>query len=264
VTMTSTGTKALYLSPTNALHGDIGMITDKDILVLVSKSGESEELLNFIPFLRNRGVYMIALVSNPSSRLAKSCDFVMNLPLERELCPFDLVPTTSTTVQMIFGDMLAVALMNLKNYSLDKYALNHPAGRIGKRTMVKVKDLMLVGTDIPFCSTKNNLRTTLVELSNKRCGCVLIVDENRHLLGIFTDGDLRRALQSRGANVLEIAMDQLMTKTARWIGPDDLAWVAMQKMESDQKNAITVLPVIDDEKKVVGLIKMHDIVQAGI
>ncbi len=264
VTLTSTGSKALYLSPLNALHGDIAMVSDKDIFVLVSKSGESEELLNIIPFLRNRGVKLIALVSNAASRLAKSCDFVMNLPLERELCPFDLVPTTSTTIQMIFGDIIAVALMGLKNFSMDTFALNHPAGRIGKRTSVKVKDLMLVGSNLPLCKPKDTLRSTLVELSNKRCGCVLIVDEAKHLLGIFTDGDLRRALQSYGANVLETLMDQLMNSNPRLISADELAWKAMQLMESDQKHAITVLPVTDEDKKIIGLIKMHDIVQAGI
>lgn len=264
MTMTSTGTRSLYISPTNALHGDIGIVSDKDIFIILSKSGESDELFSLIPFLRNRGVKLIAIVSNPQSRLAKACDHLLNLPLMRELCPFDLAPTTSTVIQMIFGDILAVALMKLKNFSLAQYAENHPAGRIGKRITMKVKDLMITQTGIPLCKGEDKLGDTLVELSNKRCGCVLIVDEMQTLKGIFTDGDLRRALEKHGAKTLDLNMHDLMSRTTRWISPDNLAWEAMQKMEADQKNAISVLPVLGEEKKVVGIIKLHDIIQSGI
>lgn len=264
VTMTSTGSRAFYLSPTNAMHGDIGIVTEKDVFIMLSKSGESDELLNLVPFMRNRGIKLISIVSNPNSRLAKACDFFVNLPLQKELCPFDLVPTTSTAIQMIFGDVLAVALMSRKKFSLDEYALNHPAGRIGRRITTKVKDLMISGTGIPKCTPNDKLVDILVELSNKRCGCILIVNEAHIFQGIFTDGDLRRALQHHGPKALEVTMHELMTHSAKFIGPHELAWEAMQVMESDQKHPVTVLPVLEDGNKVVGLIKMHDIVQSGI
>lgn len=264
VTLTSTGTRSIYLSPANALHGDIGIATEKDVFIMISKSGESDELLNMVPFLRNKGVKILSIMTNPSSRLAKASNLNLIVPLEKELCPFDLAPTTSTVIQMIVGDLLAIALMEFKNISKDQFVMNHPAGRIGRRMMTKVKDLMLTGTGIPLCKKGDTLLDSLVELSNKRCGCVLITDEKKHLLGIFTDGDLRRALQNNGPTALEKQMGALMTKTPRWIYEDELAWTALQQMEADQKHPITVLAVLSPEKTIVGVIKMHDIVQSGI
>lgn len=264
MTMTSTGSRALFISPTNALHGDIGIVSEKDIFVFLSKSGESEELLQLIPALRNKQVKIVGIVSNAKSRLAKACDIFINLPLEQELCPFDMAPTTSAVIQLIFGDLLAISLMRLKNFTLDEYVLNHPAGRIGKRISLRVSDLMIRGSSMPLCKPRDKLVDTLVELSNKRCGCVLVVDEAQVLQGIFTDGDLRRSLQKHGASSLHLHVEDLMTKTARWIDPNCLAWDAMREMEGDQKNAITVLPVLEKDKRVIGLIKLHDIVQSGL
>ncbi len=264
MTMTSTGSRALFIAPTNALHGDIGIVSDKDIFVFVSKSGESDELLQLIPTLRNKRVKIVGILSNPNSRLAKASDLFITLPLQQELCPFDMVPTTSAVIQLIFGDLLAIALMRKKNFSLDEYVLNHPAGRIGKRISLRVSDLMIRGIDVPMCKPRDRLVDTLVELSNKRCGCVLVVNEIHDLQGIFTDGDLRRSLQKHGASSLHLTMEDLMTKTARWIDSHSLAWDAMRQMEGDQKNAITVLPVLENNKKVIGLIKLHDIVQSGL
>lgn len=264
MTMTSTGSRAFYLSPTNALHGDLGILTDRDIFIMLSKSGESEELLHLIPFLRNKHVKIIAIVCNANSRLAKSCDYSVTLPMEKELCPFDLAPTTSTVIQMIFGDVLTIALMQMHNFSLDQYALNHPAGKIGKRITVKVQDLMLKEKSVPLCKPDDKLVESLVELSNKRCGCLLVVNKEMHLEGIFTDGDLRRALQKHGAQVLDQPIGALMTKSPRFIDPHKLAWEAMKQMEFDQKNAITCMPVLDETRKVLGLIRLHDIVQSGL
>lgn len=264
MTMTSTGSRAFYLSPTNALHGDLGILTERDAFIMLSKSGESEELLHLVPFLRNKHVKIIGIVSNPTSRLAKACDFTMTLPMEKELCPFDLAPTTSTVIQMIFGDVLTIALMRMHNFSLDQYALNHPAGRIGKRITVKVQDLMLKGPSLPVCQLDDKLVESLVELSNKRCGCLLVVNKEMILQGIFTDGDLRRALQKHGAKVLDQPINQLMTNSPRCIHPGKLAWEAMQHMEADQKNAITCMPVVDEGRKVLGLIRLHDLIQSGM
>jgi len=264
VTFTSTGTKALFISPTDALHGDIGIVNPGDIFVIYSKSGESEEALNLIPYLRNKGILIIGIASNPKSRLSKASDFFIELPLKKELCPFDIVPTTSTTIQLIFGDALAVALMKSKNFTKDEYALNHPAGAIGKKIVMKVKDLMLKGTDIPLCFPQDKLKDILVELSDKKCGCVLVVDHQQVLKGIFTDGDLRRALQVKGADLFETPISQIMSKEPKWITSDVLAFEAVRAMEADQKRPITVLAVLDEGHRVLGLIKMHDIVQSGI
>lgn len=263
MTMTSTGSKALFLSPTNALHGDIGIVTEGDLFIIFSKSGESDELLQIVPYARNRKAKIVAIVSNPESRLAKAADVCIHLPLERELCPFDLAPTTSAALQMIFGDVIAVALMQRKNFTLDDYALNHPAGRIGRRISMRVRDLMIHGEGLPLCSPQDKLSDTLVELSDKKCGCVLVSDKERNLLGIFTDGDLRRSLQEKGADVFSATMEELMVKNPRSIEAGDLVTAAMERMESNQKQPITVLPALE-EGKVVGIIKMHDIVQSGI
>ncbi len=262
-TLASTGTRALTLSPMDALHGDLGILSDRDVLVLLSKSGESDELLNLLPSARNKGARLLAMVSNPESRLAQAVDRFVNLPLEKELCPFDLAPTTSATLQLIFGDVLAVALMKAKGFGLDEYAQNHPAGRIGKRITLRVQDLMISGEGIPFASPEDSLGSLLVELSDKRCGCLLVVNEKQELLGIFTDGDLRRSLQKHQGAVLDTPIGSLMSGKPRATTPDTLAWEAMRGMESDHKRPIMVLPVIE-ATKVVGLLKMHDLIQAGL
>lgn len=263
-TMVSTGTKALYLSPIDALHGDIGMVSSNDVFIMLSKSGESDELLNLVPAIRNKGATLIGVLCNPDSRLAAACHHVITLPFQKELCPFDMAPTMSTTIQMLFGDLLTIALMQRKNFSIDEYALNHPSGRIGKRITLRVKDLMLKGARIPLSSPEATVSQTLVELSNKRCGCIFVVDPQQRLLGVFTDGDLRRALQKFGGNIMDTPISELMTPSPRWIGPEVLAWDAMKTMEADYQRRITVLPVIDEDRKVLGLLHLHDIIQSGL
>ena len=262
-TMSSCGTKAHFLSPVNALHGDLGVVSTNDCILLLSKSGETDELLELCPALRNKGAFLIAVVSNSKSRLSKACDLSIVLPVQKELCPFDLAPTTSTVVQLLFGDLLAIALMRAKKISLDEYRQNHPAGRIGKRLTLKVEDLMISQQGIPLCKPQDKLLDSLVELSQKKCGAVLISDDHNHLLGIFTDGDLRRALQKHGATALDKSLDQLMTKNPRTVTQEMLAFDALKIMEGNQKSAITVLPVVD-ERQIVGIIKLHDIVQSGV
>ncbi len=264
-TMLSTGTKAFFLPPIDALHGDLGMVSKGDIVLFLSKSGETDELLQLLPALRNKKAKIIGLISNPSSRLAKGCDEVLILPCDKELCPFDLAPTISTEIQLLFGDVLAVALMEAKGISIDQYARNHPAGSLGRKMTIKVQDLMLREEDTPFCSSTAALEEVIKDFSNKRCGCLVVIDENRQLKGIFTDGDLRRALQSKGENVLKEHIGGLMTKSPKAIKSDALAWEAMKLMEADQRHPIMVLPVLGGEKEeVVGIIKMHDIIQAGL
>ncbi|MCB1180654.1 MAG: KpsF/GutQ family sugar-phosphate isomerase [Chlamydiia bacterium] len=262
-TLMSTGTKAFFLPPTDALHGDLGMVEKEDKIFILSKSGQTEELLQLLPPLRNKGVHTIALTSNNKSKLAASADDHVLLPCEQELCPFDLAPTTSTEVQLLFGDVLAMALMEAKGISLEEYASNHPGGSLGRKMTIKVKDLMLSEEKTPFCFPEDQLGDVLFEFSSKRCGCLIVIDHYKRLQGIFTDGDLRRALESKGEQVLQHKVGNLMTTSPKAIGLNFLACDAMKQMESDQKHPVMVLPVVENNQ-VRGVIKMHDLIQAGL
>lgn len=262
--MVSTGTRAYFLSPTDALHGDLGMVTSQDAFIMLSKSGESDEMINLIPSIRNKGATLIGVICKAGSRLAAGCHSTVTLPFINELCPFDMAPTMSTTNQLLFGDLLTIALMRHKNFSIDQYALNHPSGQIGKRITLRVQDLMLTGQRVPKCGPEDSLGDILVELSNKRCGCILITDPSNKLLGIFTDGDLRRTLQKMGGKVLEVRIKDVMNPNPSFIGPEVLAWEAMKRMEADYQRRIMMLPVLDSERKLLGLLHLHDIIQSGL
>ncbi len=262
-TLVSTGTRATYLSPAHALHGDIGFISNQDLLIAFSKSGQSQELLDLLPHAQKKGAGTIAVVSQAGSPLERGADLTIILPVLRELCPFDLVPTTSTMVQLLFGDCLAIALMNKKQFSISDFALNHPAGFLGKKITLKVADLMLKGVDLPLCRPTDRLIEVLPELSAKRCGCLLVTDEHLQLQGVFTDGDLRRSLESKGSEALQCRLSELMSPSPRTIAPHPLAWEAMRKMEENPSRPVTVLPVLEGGQ-VVGLLRMHDILQAKL
>ncbi len=259
-TFSSTGTRSLFLSPANALHGDIGFISSKDLFLVFSKSGESKELIELLPHVQKKGATTIAVVSVAHSTLTKLSDLSIVLPIQREICPYNLAPTTSTAAQLIFGDCLAVALMHAKQFSVTDFAANHPSGSLGRKISFKVADLMLKGADVPLCKPSDQLLHVLHELSLKRCGCLLAVDEHRFLKGIFTDGDLRRAIQSKGPNALSLPVSELMTPSPKTVSSNKLALEAVKIMEEDPARPITVLPVLE-EGKVVGLIRMHDILQ---
>ncbi|MBX7066279.1 MAG: KpsF/GutQ family sugar-phosphate isomerase [Parachlamydiales bacterium] len=259
-TFSSTGTRSIFLDPAKALHGDIGLVSSEDLFIFFSKSGHSRELIDLLPHVQKRGAYTIAVVSTPESKLAKMAHLAMILPVAREICPHDLAPTTSTAAQLIFGDCLAVALMRAKQFSVSDFAANHPAGSLGRKISFQVADLMLKGDAIPRCKPENILLDVLHELSMKRCGCLLIADDQDRLHGIFTDGDLRRSIETNGPSALSMPLSKLMTPLPKCISPDKLAFEAVQKMEEDPARLITVLPVIEGEK-VVGLIRMHDILQ---
>lgn len=263
MTLVSTGTRALYLPPTNVLHGDLGIFTPDDLLICLSKSGEAEELLGLVPFIRRRNTPLAAVVSKAESRLARIADFFICLPVEKELCPFDLAPTTSTAVQLVFGDALAIALMEAKSVSLSEYASNHPAGAIGKKTTLTAEDLMWKGEQVPLSLGSCLLEEVLQELTDKKGGCLVITDREGKFEGIFTDGDLRRALQYSGPIVMKQSLQSLMTVSAVTIPKNILAWDALKIMQKDPKRWITSVPVLE-EGRVIGLLRMHDIVQAGI
>ncbi len=259
-TFLSTGTRSFFLSPVNALHGDIGFVSPQDVFICFSKSGASQELVELVPHIRKRGAFTIAAVSATQSKLAALCDLTILLPIQREICPYDLAPTTSTAAQLIFGDCLAVALMQSKNFSLAHFAANHPGGLLGRKITLKVADLMLKEQALPLCRPTDRLMDVLHELSIKRCGCLLVTDEKQMLQGIFTDGDLRRAIQTKGPDALRMTLSALMTASPKSISPDQLAIEAMQRMEETPTRPVTVLPVLEGGR-VIGLLRMHDILQ---
>jgi arabinose-5-phosphate isomerase len=263
MTLVSTGTKALYLPSINFLHGDIGIVSSDDCVILLSKSGETEELLHLVPFIRKKGAKLVALVSNSQSRLAQQADVALSLPVEKELCPFDLAPTISTEVQLLFGDVLTMALMKHKGFTLDSYGENHPSGTIGKKATIKVSQIMIHGQSLPLCLPSQKLQEVLPEFSSKRLGCILIVDEQNKFQGIYTDGDLRRSLLALGSEVMRKTIGELMTRSPISTQREVLAWDALKLMQKDPQRWIMVLPVIEGEQ-VVGLVRMHDIIHTGI
>lgn len=262
-TMISTGTKASFLCPSHALHGDLGFVSSNDVFLMFSKSGESQELIDLLPYVQKKGAFVIAVVSQKNSRLAKSADMTMVLPVEQELCPFDLAPTISTAVQLLFGDCLAIALMQARQFSIENFAANHPAGLLGRKITMRVVDLMLQEESLPMAKLNDRLIDMLHELSAKKCGCLLVCDEDKHLMGIFTDGDLRRAIQLQGANALQMKLSELMTSAPLTVAPHLLVLEAVRKMEEDTSRLVTVLPVVVGGKPI-GVLRMHDVIQAGL
>ncbi|KAI3454351.1 hypothetical protein Pfo_011014 [Paulownia fortunei] len=262
-TLVSLGIKSGFLSPVDALHGDIGILSSKDLLVMFSKSGNSEELLKLVPCAKAKGVYLISVTSVMPNGLMRLCDLNVHLPLERELCPFDLAPVTSTAIQMVFGDTVAIALMGARSLSKEEYAANHPAGRIGKCLIFKVKDLMKKKEELPVCREQDLIMDQLVELTSKGCGCLLVIDDDYHMLGTFTDGDLRRTLKASGEGIFKLTVGEMCNRNPRTIGPDAMAVEAMQKMESPP-SPVQFLPVINDENVVIGIVTLHGLVSAGL
>ncbi|PIA36398.1 hypothetical protein AQUCO_03400349v1 [Aquilegia coerulea] len=262
-TLVSLGIRSGFLSPVDALHGDIGILSRSDLLVLFSKSGNTEELLKLVPCAKAKGVFLISVTSIEGNLLEGVCDLNVHLPLERELCPYNLAPVTSTAIQMVFGDTVAIALMGARNLSKDEYGANHPAGRIGKSLIFKVKDVMKKQEELPVCREGDLIMDQLVELTSKGCGCLLVIDDAHHLIGTFTDGDLRRTLKASGEGIFKLSVGQMCNRNPRTIGPDAMAVEAMEKMESPP-SPVQFLPVIDHENVVIGIITLHGLVSAGL
>ncbi|XP_044492172.1 probable arabinose 5-phosphate isomerase [Mangifera indica] len=262
-TLISLGIKAGFLNPVDALHGDIGILNDQDVVVLFSKSGNTEELLKVVPCAKAKGAYLVSVTSVEGNALASVCDMNVHLPVERELCPFDLAPVTSTAIQMVFGDTVAIAMMGARNLSKEEYAANHPAGRIGKSLIFKVKDVMKKQDELPVCKEGDMIMDQLVELTSKGCGCLLVIDEDYHLIGTFTDGDLRRTLKASGEGIFKLTVGEMCNRNPRTIGPDAMAVEAMQKMESPP-SPVQFLPVINDQNLLIGIVTLHGLVSAGL
>lgn len=266
-TMTSSGTASVYLHPSDALHGGLGIVSSEDAVVMLSNSGETDELLELLPYLKRREVPLLAIVGNMKSTIAKRADAVIDASVDHEACPLNLAPTTSTTVALAIGDALAMTLMRAKGLTENDFASNHPAGQLGKRLTLRVADLMHSGSANPTITTDASFMDIVATISQFGLGAVNVIrDGDGKLAGIITDGDLRRSIQRIGPRDLEWAnlkCDDLMTTNPIVTNPETLAFDALRLME-DRPSQINVLPVVDGDNKCVGLIRLHDIVRSGL
>lgn len=259
-TLASTGTPAFFVHPGEASHGDLGMITRQDVVLALSNSGETEEILKILPLIKRLGVPLIAMTGNPVSTLGVMSTIHINVAVEQEACPLGLAPTSSTTAALVMGDALAVSLLEARGFTRDDFAWSHPGGSLGKRLLLRVSDIMHIGADIPSVPAFALISHALLEMTEKQLGMTAIVDAGNRVIGIFTDGDLRRTL-AKNLDIKNTAISEVMTPHCAVISADILAAEAMQVME---KKKINALIVVDDHKIPVGALNMHDLIRAGI
>ncbi len=258
-TLASTGTPAFFLHPAEGIHGDLGMIGRRDLFLALSNSGETEELLKLLPFMKRLNVPVIALTGRPQSSLGKNSDVVLDVSVAEEACPMGLAPTASTTATLAMGDALAIALLERRGFKEEDFAQFHPGGTLGRRLLLKVRDVMHQGQAIPRVSSRATFREAIVEMTSKKLGMTTVVDEAGRLVGILTDGDLRRLLE-RHVNFETATAGDVATRTPKTIGPDELAAKAVQMME---QHAITTLVVLDGHT-IAGIVHLHDLLKSGI
>jgi len=259
-TLNSTGTAAIFMHPTDALHGDLGMVRKNDIVILISKSGHTEELLQLIPMFKRINVTIIGILGETDSKLAKGCDIVLNASVKEEACPHDLAPTTSTTVALVLGDALSVALIEKRGFTAEDFAMLHPGGSLGKRLSLKIEEIMITGKDIPVVDEKASLKDAILMITSKRLGATCVVNSEGVLTGIITDGDLRRLLE-KNLDINSLTAKVVMTKNPKTIIKDFLASFALQQMENFN---ITSIIVIDKSNKPEGIVHLHDLVKLGL
>jgi arabinose-5-phosphate isomerase len=261
-TMVSTGTPAVFLHGSEGMHGDIGIVAKDDIVIAVGKSGESEELLVLLPFIRKIGARIISITANAESALARGSDLVLMTPIEEEACPLNMAPTCSTTAALVLGDAMAMALMKLRNFQSDDFALFHPGGQLGKRLLLTVGDCMRKGEANPVIDVSQSIRTMLCEMTSKRAGALSVIDEQQQLLGLVTDFDIRRTLED-GQDPLGLTIAEMMNANPNWVYEDEKAITTLEFMEKREK-PISVLPVLNRQGKVVGMIHLHDLISRGL
>jgi arabinose-5-phosphate isomerase len=259
-TLASTGTPSFFVHPGEASHGDLGMITHDDVVVAISYSGESDELAIVLPLVKRLGARLIALTGNPASTLASLADVVLDAGVEKEACPLNLAPTASTTAALALGDALAIAALDARGFGHEDFARSHPGGTLGRRLLTHVRDVMRTGDDVPAVAAGAGLAEAVVEISRKRMGMTGVVDPTGRLVGIFTDGDLRRSLE-RGTDVHATQVAAVMTRNPRSIHPEALAAEAVELME---KYKTTQLPVVDADGRLVGALNIHDLFRAKV
>ena len=262
-TFASTGTPSFYLHPAEGIHGDLGMVTAADVVIALSNSGETGEILNILPSLRRIGAKIIAMVGNANSTLAKNADVVLDVGVEKEACPLGLAPTSSTTAALAYGDAIALALLQKRNFTASQFAVFHPGGSLGRKLLLTVGNIMHKGNENPLVSADTTVQEALFVITDKGLGAVSVVDAEGKMLGVLTDGDIRRGL-SKGVDFLQRSVADLMTKAPKYITADKLAAQALHLMESNQPKPITVLPVVDENMVVIGLLHMTDLVRQGV
>lgn len=259
-TLASTGTPAFFVHPGEALHGDLGMITAEDVVVAISNSGTTEEIITLATVVKRLGAVVIGMSGDKQSPLAEISDFHLDIAVEKEACPMGLAPTSSTTVTLVMGDALAIALLEARGFTPDDFARSHPGGRLGKRLLVHVRDVMQEGEATPICLPDTSLNDAILEMTSKKLGATLVSDQGNNLLGIFTDGDLRRAFEE-GVDLKKISIGEVARKECISTQSDELAVNVLNLMQDKE---ITILPVTDNNNKIKGIIHMHDILKAGI
>lgn len=259
-TLASTGTPAFFVHPGEALHGDLGMITGDDVVIAISNSGNTDEVITLIGLVKRLGATVIGLSGFDQSPLAKIADFHLNISVQKEACPMGLAPTSSTTVTLVLGDALAVALLEARGFTAEDFARSHPGGRLGKRLLVHVRDIMHARDETPTCLPETALSDAIYEITSKKLGATLVVDSNHILIGIFTDGDLRRAFEE-GIDLKNVSIGEIALKNCITTNTNELA-VNVVNLMQDKK--ITILPVVNANNEVDGIIHMHDLLQAGI
>jgi arabinose-5-phosphate isomerase len=259
-TLASTGTPAFFVHPAEASHGDLGMVQREDVFIALSYSGESTELLTIVPMLKREGAKLIAITGNAQSSLAREADVHLDAWVAQEACPLNLAPTASTTAALALGDALAVALLDARGFSADDFARSHPGGTLGRRLLTHVRDAMRTGNDVPSVPDSASFSDALLEMSKKRMGMTAVVDSRQRVLGVFTDGDLRRTLERVG-DIRGVPIADVMTRNPRSIGPEQLAAEAVQIMEACKVNQLLV---VDGEEKLVGALNMHDLFRAKV
>ena len=259
-TLASTGTPAMFVHPAEASHGDLGMVTSADVVIAISNSGESDELNVILPLLKRQGVTLLALTGRADSTLAQHADIVLSCAVEQEACPLNLAPTASTTAQMALGDALAVALLDARGFAEDDFARSHPGGALGRKLLIHVRDLMRSGDAVPRVAPDASLTAVLREMTGKGLGLTAVVDADDQVLGIFTDGDLRRLIE-RGADLRTLTAAQVMHPHPRRIGADALAVAAAELME---QHRITSVLVVDDAGRLVGSLNSNDLMRAKV
>lgn len=259
-TLASTGSPAFFVHPGEASHGDLGMITPRDVVLAISNSGETDELLTILPILKRLGVPMVTMTGRRDSTLAREADVNLDISVETEACPLGLAPTSSTTAALAMGDALAIALLESRGFTAEDFARSHPAGSLGRRLLLHVSDIMHSGERVPRVRLGTSLLETLEEMSRKGLGMSAVVDDEERLAGIFTDGDLRRALD-RGIDVRETRIETVMTASCTTLAADALAVEAVRIMESKSINGLLVL---DAERRLIGALNMHDLLRAGV
>jgi len=259
-TLASTGTPAFFMHPGEASHGDLGMITHDDVVLALSNSGESNEIVSIVPLIKRRGAKLVAMTGNPNSTLAREADAHLNAAVDKEACPLNLAPTASTTAALALGDALAVALLDARGFSADDFARTHPGGSLGRRLLIHVRDVMHTGDELPKIDHDASLKVALLEMTKKGLGMTAVVDAAGRVAGVFTDGDLRRALE-HALDLQQARVTDLMTRNPKTIHADELAVAAVEKMETLKINGLLV---VDADNTLVGALNMHDLLQAGV